>query len=226
MFPIEENFEANRIQISIRTNEGVKNSRGESGNLLKKEISEEVIDTYEDESNKNAFYIQSFNCSAQKDNLKETGHFKQMTESDSAHRPSLARSGSRHYPNLRYDNDSSIKEEPVVSIPTISSPSSNQQDKSITFESIDNKNDDRKTQPSKRPQIPKDPKKDNKIDGHWIKKSQLQKKQKAHQLSINLRKGSPIKTQVNLFTSESSSKDSVYESINIADVSKKIKAGQ
>lgn len=190
---------------------------------VNKEICEDVVDLYDEENNKNAFYIQSFECSAQKDNFKETGHFKQITEGDSLHRLSHAKSGSRLNPNLRYDNDLSTKEEPIVSIPTISSQASNHPEKQITFETVENVHEgERKTQSSRRPQIPKDPKKDQKGDGHWIKKSQLQKKQKAHQLSINLRKGSPIKTQVNLFTSESS-KDSIYESINIADVSKKIK---
>ena len=35
MLPIEEIIETNRIQISIRANEGIKNVRNESGNLCK-----------------------------------------------------------------------------------------------------------------------------------------------------------------------------------------------
>lgn len=35
MFPIEDSLESNRIQINIRTNDGIRNTRGESGNLCK-----------------------------------------------------------------------------------------------------------------------------------------------------------------------------------------------
>ena len=63
----------------------------------------------------------------------------------------------------------------------------------------------------------------NEVNHIELKSLSCRNKQKAHQLSINLRKGSPIKTQVNLFTTESNSNNSVYDNINIGDISKQIK---
>lgn len=59
---------------------------------------------------------------------------------------------------------------------------------------------------SRRPALPRDPK----SSAHIVQpketdRSIFHKKSKAHQLSINLRKGSPIKAEVDLFTTNSNS---------------------
>ena len=74
---------------------------------VNKEINEEIVEWFDDETNKNAFYIQSFHSNDQREYLKETGHFKQYTSSENSQRLSHTKSGSNINPNFRYDQENS-----------------------------------------------------------------------------------------------------------------------
>ena len=57
---------------------------------INKEINEEIVEWFDDETNKNAFYIQSFHSNDQREYLKETDHFKQYTVFDAVQSPTLS----------------------------------------------------------------------------------------------------------------------------------------
>lgn len=72
----------------------------------------------------------------------------------------------------------------------------------------------KKPMSSRKPHIPKDPRNDHRHKGAPTYRK------KTHQLSINLRKGSPIKAEVDLFTSGSMMKDQNSDVMNLKKCSK------
>ena len=81
----------------------------------------------------------------------------------------------------------------------------------------------KKPQSSRKPAIPRDYKNDSRhdrINSNRMRRPYVQMKKKTHQLSINLRKGSPMKAEVDLMTSHHKSNDPSRSIITIQDISK------
>lgn len=182
MLPKDDLYDSEATTLDRRQYEGKRNYRRHSGSLSKKELAEDVVEIHEEDSH------------------RQTAHFKPLPEYNSSDTIETVNKNSN---DMFKETMLSVNEE-LVFYPKASESQTSRRHDSVG--GVPRYDQDLKSKPmsSRKPHIPKDPR-DHRFHGHskQIKKSQVQKNKKAHQLSINIRKASPIKAEVDLYTTHS-----------------------
>jgi hypothetical protein len=178
MIPKNDHYETEATSNDSNTFKTVK-ARRLSGNMVKKDINEDSVEANDEDPAKATAHFNSYTLE------KRDGNVRKYNEL-----------------NDEYDPVMTINEE-LLQYQPLKSQTSRHEKISHPIPRPNKENISTKGS-SRHPKIPKDPSTNKRFEMHSnrIKRSQLHKN-KTHQLSINLRKGSPVQAEVDLYPSKS-----------------------
>lgn len=201
MLPKDDHYETEATSNDLNALEIVKKRRL-SGNMAQKDSVEVSVDANDEESAKVTAHFNNFMIEQRESNVRKYNVLNEEFEPEMTVNEELLQF-QLHRPQT------SRKETPSHHLPK---PKNESISKNYLIS-------------SSRSKIPKDPNtKRFGMHSNRIKRSQL-RNNKTHQLSINLRKGSPIQAEVDLFSSNSIVKDPLDNIVNIKNMSNNIDFG-